>query len=216
MVEAPDGRTRSAEHHRRAFGPHRAARVLLFLSLMGLPLCPASAVEQTVWVAGGYSFSDELGGFSIRAVTGSGTREHPIVIEEELYSASPVTLTIRTSAAGAPSDGNLENGALFLRFVIVNASGQSWVEFQFELQEILHQPSTFSDGLSFDQLRDETGAIGSDRFRHYSRDFEPYDQLRFTEGKLDAGESGAFDFPLTDFTPRWEFYVVQDPRIPYS
>lgn len=216
MAEEPGGRKRSAGYNRHASGIRLAGRVLLSFALTLLPARVVFSGEMKVWRAGNYSFSDELGGFSIRAVSGTGTRENPIVVEEELYSASPVTLTIRTALGGAPSDARLENSALFLRFVILNASGQSWVEFQFELQEILHRPSTFSDGLSFDQLRDETDAIGSDRFRHYSRDFEPYDQLRFTEGKLDSGEGGAFDLPLTDFTPRWEFYVVQDPRIPYS
>lgn len=215
MGEATGDRERSAGNSAHASSILLMGRVLLFLALMLLPPFAVEAKEQKLWRAGNYSFSDEHGGFAIRAVTGSGTRENPIVVEEELYSASPVTITIRT-VADRPSDPSLDNGALFLRFVVQNSSGQSWVEFQFELQEILHQPSTFSDGLSFDQIQDETDAIGSDVFKHYSRDFEPYDQLRFTDGKLDTGTSGAFDFPLSDFTPRWEFHIVQDPRIPYS
>ena len=51
------------------------------------------------WEAGAYSFSDELGGFRIAGVCGTGTKDDPIVITEELNSAVPVTLVIRTDAS---------------------------------------------------------------------------------------------------------------------
>ena len=35
-------------------------------------------------------------------------------------------------------------------------------------------------------------------------------------GKVDPLESAAFGFLVTDFTPRSQFYIVQDPRIPSS
>ena len=107
-----------------------------------------------VWVAGNYSFSDEKGGFAIRAVSGLGTRANPILIEQELYSASPVTLVIRSvSFLNEKRDeaGNLATGSLFLKIDILNAGGHGWVEFQFELQETEGKASIFSDGLSFDQ-----------------------------------------------------------------
>lgn len=190
-------------------------------SLAGLSLLlpvSAAAEENKVWRAGNYSFSDELGGFTIRSVSGKGTPEDPIVIEEELNSASPVTLTVRAAAIGdtASPQGNLATSSLFLRIIIVNGSGQSWIEFEFELQEILHRPSDFGDGLSFDQRRENSGSIGSSNFGKFDRDFEPYDRLLFTQGKVDISQSAEFNFALTDFTPRWRFYIVQDPRIPYS
>lgn len=187
-----------------------------------LGISPLQAEGKT-WRAGNYSFSDELGGFTIRSVAGTGTRENPIVIEEELHSASPVTMTVR--AAGAALDpggqwtaqqGNLVTSALFLRIVVINGSGQSWIEFEFELQEILHRASVFGDGLSFDQRRENSERITSSAFQHFSRDFEPYDRLRFIEGKVDPRETADFEFALTDFTPRWQFFLVQDPRIPSS
>jgi hypothetical protein len=58
--------------------------------------------------------------------------------------------------------------------------------------------------------------IHSDAFNRFSRDFEPYDRLRFLEGKVDPLKSAAFSFLVTDFTPRSQFYIVQDPRIPSS
>jgi hypothetical protein len=170
------------------------------------------------WIAGGYSFSDELGGFTITGIGGSGTKEDPIVIEEELVSASPVTLVIRAEGIVPPSNfgGESDLGFTYFRFVTLNNSGLAWVEFEFELQEIKDLPSLFGDGLSFDQRRTESENIGSDHFANHSRDFEPYDRLRFLDGKVDPLQTSSFDFLVTDFTPRSQFYIVQDPRIPSS
>ncbi|TIV73835.1 MAG: hypothetical protein E5V79_04225, partial [Mesorhizobium sp.] len=65
----------------------RAVLPLLFLSL------PAEGDPVKVWTTGAYSFSDELGGFRITGVSGIGTKEDPLVIKEELNTATPVTLT---------------------------------------------------------------------------------------------------------------------------
>ncbi len=188
----------------------------------GLAGClPAQAQESAphrVFVAGPYSFSDELGGFRILSASGTGTRDDPVVITEELYSSSPVTMTIRTVRPIRPFDtsGNYANGMLSMRIVAHNASGQGWVEFEFELQEIRHVPSTLGDGLSFDQRGENKEVVSSDSFGFFSRDFEPHDKLLFSRGKVDPGETAGFSFLITDYTPRWEFFLVQDPRIPSS
>jgi len=176
------------------------------------------AEDAPKWVAGVYSFSDELGGFTITGVSGTGSKDDPIVITEELNSASPVTLIIRATTIMRPFTlgGDAQTGFTHLRFVTLNNSGLAWVEFEFELQEIKDVPSTFGDGLSFDQRRSETEEIVSNRFANFSRDFEPYDRLRFLDGKVDPLDSASFSFFVTDFTPRSQFYIVQDPRIPSS
>jgi hypothetical protein len=204
-----------------AAGALRTMSALLFLlfAAFASAMTPTDSPDgKKVWRAGNYSFSDEMGGFTIRAISGRGTRTNPIVIEEELYSASPVTMVIRAAGAvsGEGIDGNLATSALYLKLVVLNASGQSWIEFEFELQEILHHASVFGDGLSFDQRRENSDRITSTAFGQFSRDFEPYDRLRFIEGKVDPRETANFEFALTDFTPRWEFFLVQDPRIPSS
>jgi len=204
-----------------AAGALRAVAVFMFclFAAFSSAMTPTEPADnKTVWRAGNYSFSDEMGGFTIRAISGRGTRADPIVIEEELYSASPVTMVIRAAGAvsGEGIDGNLATSALYLKLVVLNASGQSWIEFEFELQEILHHASVFGDGLSFDQRRENSDRITSTAFAQFSRDFEPYDRLRFIEGKVDPRETADFEFALTDFTPRWEFFLVQDPRIPSS
>ena len=36
----------------------------------------------------------------------------------------------------------------------------------------------------------------------------------FKNGKVDPLKTASFEFLVTDYTPRWTFYLVQDPRIP--
>jgi hypothetical protein len=197
-----------------------AARFLAVLAAFaGLtPIPHAAAGEAQKWVAGVYSFSDELGGFTITGISGTGSKENPIVITEQLNSASPVTLVIRATTVMHPFTlgGDAQTGFTHLRVVTLNNSGLAWVEFEFELQEIKDVPSTFGDGLSFDQRRSESDDIWSDSFAEFSRDFEPYDRLRFRQGKVDPLATSTFNFFVTDFTPRSQFYIVQDPRIPSS
>jgi hypothetical protein len=199
------------------FTPGRICRaLLLFLSV----LAPgnAHADQQMVWATGAYSFSDELGGFRITGASGIGTKEDPLVITEELNSATPVTLTIRTTKPIQPFGpaGQFANGVMYMRIDVLNNSGQAWVEFQFELQEILDQPSVFGDGLSFDQRNKTPDNIWSSNFADFDREFEPYDRLLFKNGKIDPMKTANFNFLITDYTPRWTFYLVQDPRIPSS
>jgi len=190
-------------------------RVLL-LALSTLAPVDAYAEQVKVWATGAYSFSDELGGFRITGASGIGTKEDPIVITEELNSATPVTLTIRTTKPiqAFGSAGEFANGVMYMRIDVLNNSGHAWVEFQFELQEILDRASVFGDGLSFDQRNKTPDNIWSSSFADFDRDFEPYDRLLFKNGKIDPLKTANFNFLITDYTPRWTFYLVQDPRIP--
>ena len=156
----------------------------------------AGAEGAKKWIAGGYSFSDELGGFIITGISGSGTKDDPVVIEEELQATNPVTLVIRAEGAMAPFSfgGDAGLGFTHFRFVARNNSNLAWIEFEFELQEIKDMPSLFGDGLSFDQRRTDGEDIRSDSFQRFSRDFEPYDRLRFTNGKVDPLDEASFEF----------------------
>ncbi|KUM24014.1 hypothetical protein AU467_31885 [Mesorhizobium loti] len=164
------------------------------------------------WQAGQYSFSDELGGFRIRSVSGSGTKSDPVVLGEELETADPVILTIRERQPTA----NFIEGILYLRIMTLNDSGHPWVDFMFELQSILNEPSEFGDGLSFDQTHTPSESISSDSFAKYDRQLEPFDRLRFLDGHVDTLHQATFDFLITDFNPKRVFYLLQDPGIPAS
>lgn len=176
-----------------------------------MPAAEANGVGRQ-WQAGQYSFSDELGGFLIRSVSGTGTRSDPVVLSEELESADPVILTIRARQPTA----NFTEGILYLRIVALDGSGHPWVDFLFELQSILNQPSVFGDGLSFDQTHTPSDFISSDSFARYDRQLEPFDRLRFLDGHVDIRHQATFDFLVTDFNPKSVFYLLQDPGIPAS
>ncbi|PZM14169.1 hypothetical protein CPY51_14725 [Rhizobium tubonense] len=175
---------------------------------MSLTLISAGPADDGRWYAGDYSFSDELGGFRILSIRGSGTTADPIEIEEELNSATPVTLVIR-----AARQTQLQS-AFHLSIVTLNRSGLAWIGFDFELQEILGKPSDFYDGLSFGQIQPNAAFISSNRFDHFESQFERYDRLRFDEGHVDPLDRSKFGFFVTDVTPVPEFYLVEDPRIP--
>ncbi len=206
--------------------PPRASRIARIAAL-GLALAagfPSAARPQSGaddarrWIAGAYTFSDELGGFTIDGVGGVGTKADPIVIRETFNSSSAATLVIRTRRPIRPFDAGdyYANGILYMRILTRNGSGQGWVQFELELQEQLREPSIFGDGLSFDQRNAGKENIASDAFRQFSRDFEPYDKLLFRDGKVDPGGEAGFSFLITDYTPKNQFYLVQDPRIPSS
>jgi hypothetical protein len=193
----------------------RRAAVLAVLVTIAAPTL-ADGEASKLWPTGAYTFSDETGGYRITGASGKGTRDDPVVVTEELDSATPVTLTIRARPPIRLFDptGIYASGVLYMRVKALNGSGLAWVEFEFELQEQPGQPSTFGDGLSFDQRSQKPENIGSSNFTRFDREFEPYDRLLFKNGKVDPRKTVTFDFLITDYTPTLTFYLVQDPRIP--
>ena len=179
-------------------------------ALLSLLLVSAGPADDGRWYAGNYSFSDELGGFRILSVRGSGTNADPIEINEELSSAEPVTLVIRAARLSQ------SQAAFHLRIVTLNKSGLAWIGFEFELQEILGKPSDFYDGLSFGQINPNPAFLSSDRFASFRSQFEKFDRLSFDNGHVDPLDQSSFGFFVTDVTPVAEFYLVEDPRIPSS
>lgn len=188
--------------------------ILAALLFSTLALTSAGPADDGRWYAGDYSFSDELGGFRILSIAGTGTKDDPIEISEELYSADPVTLVIR--AAKPTTSDALPVGAFHLRVAAANKSGLPWIEFEFELQEIRGTPSDFYDGLSFDQINPNPAFISSDRFAEFDNRFESFDRLRFKNGHVDPRDRAQFKFFITDVTPVPEFYLLQDPHVPFS
>ncbi|MBN7777690.1 hypothetical protein JYP49_13905 [Nitratireductor aquimarinus] len=181
-------------------------------------LLAAEPGDDGRWQAGPYAFSDESGGFRIRAVSGSGSRGDPVILQQELYTASAVVMVIRLigETPRYAYDERAGAGYLFIEIETLNASNLPWVEFEFELQEKRGVSSVYGDGLSFDQRNVGSDHVGSDAFKSHDRKFEPYDRLLFQSGTVDAGHSVTFRLLITDLTPQPVFYLVQDPRIPAS
>lgn len=189
--------------------------LILFLLCRGALAGPA---DDGRWHTGAYAFSNEMGGFHILAVSGTGTRSDPIVLVQELTSASAVTLVIHAVHPINPvgKQPHWATGMMHMRVVTVNNSGLPWIGFSFELQEQPGVPSTFGDGLSFDQRKLDSANVGMDRFATYERQFEPYDRLEFLDGHVDPQDTVTFRFFISDFTPNLRTYLVQDPLVPFS
>jgi len=170
-------------------------------------IVPAGAVEL---FAGGFSFSDELGGFRLTKASGSGTASDPVVLAEEFLELAPVTLVIRRQAALTDRD---PLASLSLVKLVTNRSGQAWGGFVVELQEKLGHPSDYWDGLSFDQFGPRPADVSSDSFKKNNREFEPYDRIRFEDGHVDPERTARFTLTITDPTPTPTFYLLQDPQL---
>jgi hypothetical protein len=185
-----------------------ASAAILIAQICGRGPTPAEAAEFS---AGGYSFSDELGGFRLLSATGVGTPDNPIVVVEEIAEAAPVVLVIRRlSGASAPG---VRHTQFTLEKTVVNRSERVWGGFEVALQEILRRPSTYGDGLSFNQYGARAPDVASDSFADNNRLFEPDDRIRFEKGHVDPEATARFRITITDPTPIAEFYLVQDPQI---
>jgi hypothetical protein len=187
--------------------PTRSIVAILALVLAAFCIGRADAIEL---FAGGFSFSDELGGFRLMSASGSGTASDPVVLAEEFLELAPVTLVIRRRAALTDRD---PLASLSLTKLVTNRSGQAWGGFVVELQEKLGHPSDYWDGLSFDQFGPRPADVSSDSFKKNNREFEPYDRIRFEAGHVDVGRTARFALTITDPTPTPIFYLVQDPQL---
>jgi hypothetical protein len=183
-------------------------------AILSGPLAGADRAMAAEFAAGGFSFSDELGGFRILSVAGRGTPEDPIVIVEEIDEVAPVTLVVRRLAPIERGPMRLDSLApLSLVKVVANRSERVWAGFEIELQEVLRRPSVYSDGLSFNQYATQAPDVSSDVFLENDRMFEPYDRVRFQTGHVDPDGNVRFLLTITDPTPTAAFYIVQDPKL---
>ncbi|MDH3665154.1 MAG: hypothetical protein OEU92_34920 [Alphaproteobacteria bacterium] len=163
--------------------------------------------------AGGLTFSDELGGFRLISATGSGSASDPIVLVEELTGMGPAVLTIRQSGVGGPQPPS--SGVLLrsLVKVVINKSALRWSGFDLELRSKADQASVYSDGLSFDQVRMVTVPLQSDLFAAARTEDEPYDRLRFDQGRVKPDQTVRLSFNLADINQRPIFFLAQQPIV---
>ena len=214
----------SCEHMARASGLRPACTPLLAsVALRGLP-ASASAQDEPIEACGTPApIPSRTSSAASRssALPASGTRDDPIVIAEELNSATP-------GDAGHPRDpadpalrlqtGYFANGILSScasrRATTAARPGSSSSS---SCRRTLQGRASSATACPSTSAHADSGNISSDSFAKYSRDFEPYDRLLFTRRQgRSARQGGSFSFLITDFTPRWQFYLVQDPRIPSS
>jgi hypothetical protein len=163
-------------------------------------------------MAGGLSFSDEPGGVRLLAASGTGTRDDPIVLVEEIIGSGPAVLEIRNGRTGhldvSPATGFL---TLSVVKIIVNRGPWRWAGFDLELMSAPDRPSVYSDGLSFDQPQTFQRLARADRFVQTVQEDEPFDRIRFDGGQVDPGQYLRLDFDLVDVNGTAVFYLVQRP-----
>ena len=160
------------------------------------------------------SFSDRPGGARLLAASGSGTRDDPIVLVEEIVGPGPAVLEIRNARTGdldvSPATGFL---TLSVVKIIANRGPWRWTGFDLELMTGPDQPSVYADGLSFDQPQTFQRIARADRFVQTVQEDEPFDRIRFDGGQVDPADYLRLDFDIVDVNGTAVFYLVQRPLI---
>ena len=181
--------------------------------LASLCLGTGSLAAET-WTAGGLLFSDEPGGARLLAASGTGSRDDPIVLVEEIVGPGPAVLEIQNGRTGhldvSPAVGFL---TLSVVKIIVYRGPGRWAGFDLELMTGPDQPSVYADGLSFDQPQTLQRIARADRFLQTVQEDEPFDRIRFDGGQVDPAEYLRLDFDIVDVNGTAVFYLVQRPLI---
>ena len=165
----------------------------------------------------GITFSDELGGFTVVAAWGAGTKDDPFVVVEEITGPTAAILVIRgLDASFGNRAGTLHPNGFALRKVVTNRTPFIWNVVDFELQEVIGLASDTLDGLSFGQGAQANRPFKSSEFASTSEIKEPLDYVTFRDGDLKPGETATFDITITDTTPIAAFYLIQRPNRPYA
>ena len=192
--------------------PTRLRLLIVFAS--GLFAAIAAAQPMSV---SGVTFSDEYGGFTIAAASGSGSLEDPFIVVEEITGPTAAVLIIQGIVLEFGNRvGTLHPTGFALRKIIRNQTPFVWTFIDFELQQVLGVSSDYLDGLSFGQGSVSGRPFTSDRFSDTAELDEPLDAITFQGGELRPGESAVFDFVITDTTPVQMFYLVQRPNRPIA
>jgi hypothetical protein len=190
------------------------ALALLAAAMSALPgPRPAEADELS---AGGVSFSDELGGFILEGLTGTGTLGNPFVVTERITDANGGDLIIRVNPLFGNEIGSQHAIGFALVKVVENATSFAWTSFELELQSIHGVPSDYDDGLSFGQGSNAGRPFSDEGFRDMAVTDEPYDRIELDQGKILVGGRTTFRFVITETMPLAMAYLAQRPRRPVA
>lgn len=197
--------------------PERPAPLRAVVALSALLLsAPAAAEPLTL---GGITFSDELGGVELKGGTGGGSLDDPFVLTEDITDDGPAVLTVRgLRARGAsPSPlGSPQQVGFALRKIVTNRTARAWHVFELELREELESTSDYEDGLSFAQATRLSRPFLADRYTTVMQRDEPLDAVEFSNGIVEPGETVTVSVVITDYTPRFEFFILQRRESPIA
>ena len=187
--------------------------VALAIFLPGVP-----AVSRAAPIShAGLIFSDELGGFNLVSVSGSGTLDDPFVVVEEVTGDRAIALTIRNFGRDFGNRiGSQHVSAFAMKKIVINKSDRDWRNYQMELREVTTRHSPYSDGLSFGQNSFIGTSYTRSSFADLQRFDEPEDTLGFSGSTVAPGETAEFSFIISDMSPVSVFYLMQLPLQPLS
>ncbi|MCX7629141.1 MAG: hypothetical protein N2038_02715 [Geminicoccaceae bacterium] len=201
-------------HENRRLVARALVRTLVALVLLSSLTASAHAARL---LAGGLEFSDEEGGLVLRDAWGAGTPEDPITLVEDITEEGPAVLTVRGMRASFGNRVVPGHGVGFVLVKIVtNRTNRPWHSFEMEVRELKGRASPFEDGLSFGQAIGAARLFGSDRFDSVQVTDEPLDAVVFSGSVIRPGESVTVRVMVTDFSPTWQFYILQRRDAPLA
>jgi hypothetical protein len=186
-------------------------RPLLLAVTVALVLRGAPAISAPLSSAG-ITFSDEMGGFTVTSVSGSGTLSDPFVVAEDITGPQEAVLVIKGfSASFGNRVGSHHLAGFALEKIVTNKSSDEWNLFEMELREVLAQQSPYGDGLSFGQASAVGRPFTSSAFPLNDEVDEPYDSVSFHGGVVRPGQTVTFRLIVTDTSPVSPFLLLQQP-----
>jgi hypothetical protein len=181
----------------------------IIAALIALQAVPGAAAPLS---AAGITFSDELGGFTLVSVSGSGTIDDPFVVVEEITGPQEAVLVISGfSSTFGNRVGTHHLTGFALKKVVTNRTDDVWNLFEMELRETLAHRSPYGDGLSFGQASAVGRPFTSSTFAINHEVDEPYDSVAFRDGSVRPGEAVSFNLIVTDTSPVSPFLLLQQP-----
>jgi hypothetical protein len=190
------------------------ARAWIGLSLW---LCAAGPTLAGPITLEGVTFDDRLGGVLLHSGSGTGSLDDPFVLVEDILEDGPAILAITgLGYAFGNRVGTRHTVGFALTKIVRNLTRHDWEVFELEARELLSRTSPYEDGLSFAQDADEKRLIASDRFDNAYKTDEPLDSVVFSGASIRPGETVTVRVVITDYSPTYEFYLLQRRNAPVA
>lgn len=183
-----------------------------YLPAIVIALGLGGVAEAETLSSAGVSFSDQLGGFRILSVSGSGSFDDPFVVTEEITGPQEAILVVTgLGATFGNRVGTHHLTGFALKKIVINRTADVWNLFEMELRETLDHQSPYGDGLSFGQASEVGRPFTSSVFGYNNEVEEPYDSVAFRDGTVRPGEAVSFSLIVTDTSPVSPFMLLQQP-----
>ncbi|MFG6097637.1 hypothetical protein SPB21_20400 [Leptothoe sp. ISB3NOV94-8A] len=193
------------------FAPQVGAASLLSIGLLALggdaseAACLPGRCSQN-----GLIFSEASANFRITNVTGRGTHNNPFVVYQDVWGLD-ISLAV-SNLPNAPQHSVFNRPGFAISIVSRNLTGAFWRFYDHELQETAGYASGENDGLSFAQAIGPVRPYTSSHYQRADEITDVRDFINFYRGNgVNPGETGRFNYFITDTIPNQRFYIRQRP-----